>query len=117
MNKEKLEKIVDETFERLMAHPNALNVAVGTKWIGGKDTGKSCVVIYVSEKKSKNALLTAGEKPVPKTVSIKINGVRTVSKTDVVELRSPDFEMGKTGISNQLPSIQRRMMGVIKNEE
>ena len=99
----KVDEVLEKRFKELRGLPNVLNVAAGTKIVGGKDTGKPCIVVYVAEKLEPR-MLTAGQ-----SVPLTLEGV----PTDVVELKA-DYTLGDTGISRKPPSIQRRIAGGVK---
>ena len=103
---EKIIRVVgDEAFDELMAIPHVLSVSTeSTKFTANLNTRQQCITVFVDKKLSEEEL--PEEHRIPK----EINGV----PIDVVELSSSDFEVGKTDIASQPPSIQRRMMGVRK---
>ena len=103
---EKIHKTLDEHWEYLKSHPNVLNVAVGKKFVKGKDTGVDCITVYVS-KKVKKKLLGVSDL-LPK----EIYGV----PVDVVELSSDDFELGETSVSVKPPKVQRIIAGGVRKE-
>ncbi len=42
--------------DKLMKYPNVLQVSIGTKEVGGKDTGEPCFSVLVKKKVRKNKL-------------------------------------------------------------
>ena len=99
----KVDEVLEKRFKELRELPNVLNVAAGTKIVGGRDTGKPCIVLYVSRKVEARTL-NLGE-----MVPLTVEGVQT----DVVELKA-DYELGDTGVSRKPPSVQRRVAGGVK---
>ena len=99
----KVDEVLKRSYGELRGLPNVLNVAVGSKIVDGEDTGKPCIVIYVS-KKVKPRMLSASE-----VVPVKLEGVCT----DVVELKA-DYTLGDTGVSRKSPEAQRRIAGGVK---
>ena len=98
-----VEQVLERRFAELRGLPNVLNVSAGTKIVGGKDTGKPCITIYVSKKVDARMLNLSEMAP------LTVEGVAT----DVVEL-SADYELGDTGVSRKPPSVQRRIAGGVK---
>lgn len=84
--------------------PGVLNVAVATKWKGGKDTGEPSIVVYVFRKMKLSELKAA------EIIPSEIEGV----PVDVIELSSPDFKLGDTAPSRLPPEVQRRIVGGVK---
>ena len=101
----KPEEVLERRHRELRGLRNVLNVAVGTKKVKGVDTGKPCIVVYVSEK-LKPRMLGAGEQ-----VPLTLEGV----VTDVVELKA-DYHLGQTGVSRKPPAAQRRIAGGVRRE-
>lgn len=83
---------------------NALNVALGTKWKDGKDTGLPAIVVYVHKKVPNSTL--AQEDIIPDN----IEGV----PTDVVEMTPDTWNADKTSISRLHPEEQRWRLGLIQ---
>jgi len=104
MSLEALEEFLDRYFNELRVLSHVLNVAVGTKWVDGKDTHRPCITVFV-DKKVEPHLLKANEL-IPKL----IKGF----ETDVVELSTPDYKLGDTAPSRLKPSVQRRIAGGVK---
>ena len=94
-------EVLSRHWEELKKKPNYLNVALGTKFKGGKDTGVPAIVVYVSRKVPASILFK--EHWIPSD----IEGV----PTDVVELAPTTWKAGKTGISQLHPEEQRRKLG------
>ncbi len=85
-----LEKHRDE----LMKLPHVLNVRMGKKIVDGKPTDEDAVIVYVTEKLPLKKLKVADR--VPKCLDGAI-------ETDVVELKSPDFKIGRTSMDKISP--------------
>jgi hypothetical protein len=102
----KIEKILEESFEYLRRYVNVLNVNIGEEVSEGTKTGKQAIVVYVSKKKKLSQLKNEDILP------DEIEGI----PVDVVEL-SGDFELGQTRPSKLLPSIQKRISGGVKNDK
>ena len=98
-----VEQVLERRFKELRGLPNVLNVAAGTKIVGGKDTGKPCITLFVS-RKVEARMLNLGE-----MVPLTVEGVAT----DVIELKA-DYELGDTGVSRKPPHVQRRVAGGVK---
>lgn len=99
-----IRNILRKKWNELINYPNVLNINIGTKIIDGEEV--PCIVVFVSKKKTPNELLMANEKMIPKEVE----GVCT----DVVEMSSTTFVLGKTSVSIKPFDIQRRLAsGVI----
>ena len=81
--------------------PGVLNVAVATKWKDGKDTGEPSIVVYVF-RKMKLSELKASE-----IIPSEIEGV----PVDIIELSSPDFDLGDTAPSRLPHDAQKRIAG------
>lgn len=94
-------EVLTRHWEELSKKANYLNIALGTKFKDGKDTGVPAIVIYVSKKVDKAAL--AAEHIIPK----EIEGI----VTDVVEMAPTTWKAGKTVISQLHPEEQRRLLG------
>jgi hypothetical protein len=101
---EKIHKILDEHWEQLKTYPNVLNVSVSKKFVKGENTGVDCITVYVAKKKKR----IAAQNRIP----VEINGI----PTDVIELSSPDFELGETAASRKSPAVQRMIAGGVKKE-
>jgi C1A family cysteine protease len=97
-------EVLSRYWEELKTKANYLNVAIGTKFKDGKDTGVPAIVVYVSKK-----VATAELSP-EDTVPREIEGV----PTDIVELAPTDWQAGKTDISQLHPAEQLHRMGLIK---
>lgn len=94
-----------EIDEKIRKKPNVLTWRDDlTKITASKDTGKSCITVFVSEKVERRLL--SNRQAIPKKIGGKL--------TDVIELRSDDFELGDTDVGRELPEVQKRMMGVQK---
>ena len=48
---------------------NIMQVAIGSKEIGGKDTGEMCYTVFVKRKRSLNRLEKYPERIIPKTIT------------------------------------------------
>jgi len=101
---DKIEKIINKKWEELRKYKNVLNIRKGTKWTGGKDTGIPCIVFYVKKKVKR----ISKKHKIPE----EINGI----KTDVIELRTKDFKIGKTKASKLPPEIQKRIAGGVRKD-
>jgi hypothetical protein len=99
----KVDEVLEKRFTELRGLPNVLNVAVGTKIVDGKDTGKPCIVLYVSRKVEVRMLNLSEMAP------LTVEGV----PTDVVELKA-DYTLGDTEVSRKPPEVQRRVAGGVK---
>ena len=99
----KVDEVLEKRFKELRGLPNVLNVAAGTKIVGGEDTGKPCITLFVSRKVEARTLNLGEMAP------LTVEGV----PTDVVELKA-DYELGDTGVSRKPPSVQRRIAGGVK---
>ncbi len=93
--------------EELLKLPGVLNVRMGKKFVDGKDTGKDAVIVYVTEKLPLKKLKKAER--VPKCLDNAI-------ETDVVELKSKDFKIGKTGMDKISPEEQRRKISGLRRQ-
>jgi len=104
MDKAELERVLERHWKELRERANVINVGVGTKIVGGKDTGKPCITVFVRKKIPRSYLarkaLIPGE----------VEGV----PTDVVELSTEDYELGETEVSRRPPSEQRRIAGGVR---
>ena len=109
----KIERVMKENFERLKKYVNVLSFSIsGTKWRGGKDTGISCITVFVKKKvpeldEEGNRLLAVKD-----VLPTEIEGVLI----DVVELSTEDWKLGDTSKSVLSPLEQRKLAGVIKDE-
>lgn len=93
----------EKEVDRQLRKPNVLSWRTDlTKIKGGADVGQSCITVFVSNKLDKKKL--ASQDVIPP----EIDGV----PTDVVELKSDSFSMGKTSVGLKTPEEQKRMMGV-----
>jgi hypothetical protein len=101
-----IHEVLDRHLKRLRGFANVLNVAIGTKFRNGKDTGIPAIVLYVSKKKPCN-MLTLGE-----LIPVMVEDI----DTDVVELSSDDYVLGDTDPSKLSPEIQKRISNGVKNE-
>ena len=101
---DKIDEIINKTYKILRHYKNVLNIAKGTKWTNGKDTGEPCIVVYVKKKQKR----ISPKHKIPEV----IEGV----KTDVIELSTKDFKMGKTKVSKLPPEIQKRIAGGVKKK-
>jgi len=96
----------------------SLSVRISTKFVDGKDTGISSITFYVTKKEDKPFKLASDGKSgyvinKPMSIPKEIYGM----PTDVVELSTPDFELGTTSVSSESPDEQRRKAsGVKKND-
>lgn len=100
----RVDKVLDKYWRRLKRYKGVLNVQRGTKFTEGRNTKIPCIVVYVEEKKPKSKLLTS------QIIPDVIEGV----KTDVVELKTEDYKLGETSVSNLHPKIQRKIAGGVK---
>lgn len=101
-----IQDAMDRNWKALKTIPNVLNVGMGTKFQGGKDTGQTCIVVYVSQKLPL-AKLSASDM-VPKEVEGFL--------TDVMELRPKTWVAGKTSMSELPPSKQKRRLGLVRKK-
>jgi hypothetical protein len=101
-----IHEVLDKHLKRLREFSNVLNVAIGTKFVNGKDTGIPAIVVYVSKKKPSN-MLSLGE-----LIPVMVENI----DTDVVELSTDDYVLGDTKASKLHPFIQKRIAGGIQNE-
>lgn len=85
-------------------YPKVLSFNVGTKWVGGVDTGRPCITVFVSKKIPKSYL--SSDELLPSEV----DGI----PVDVIELSSEDYRLGETGIGRKNPELQRRIAGGVK---
>lgn len=99
-----MEDFLEDQHGKLKKIPHVLNVFPSTKQVNGQDTGEPCITFYVEEK-IKEPLLRA-EEIIPKFVG--------KYKTDVLELKAPDFRLGVTAPSRLPPRIQKRIAGGVK---
>jgi len=102
----RIEDVIDLYWKKLKKRKGVLSIKSGMKFKDGKNTGESCITIYVV-KKIDEKLLSLRQK-IPK----KIKGI----KTDVVELSTEDFKMGETNVSKKSPKQQKRIAGGVQNE-
>jgi len=100
-----LEEVLERNWRNLRNKPNVLNVGVSTKVVGGVDTGKPCITVYVAEKMLAEKLVLGAM--VPQTVEDTV--------TDVVEIDA-DYTVGDTGASRLPPHVQRRIAGGVQPE-
>ncbi len=109
----KIAATMEEVEEHLRAYPHVLSFNIdSTKWSDGKDTGEPCITVFVDEKvplfdDDGNRLL-AVEDTLPK----EINGI----KIDIISLENPSFSVGKTGIGEKSPKIQKQVAGGLRRE-
>lgn len=101
---DKIDEIINKMYKILRRYRNVLNVAKGTKWVKGEDTGEPCIVFYV-RKKTKRI-------PPEHFIPSSIEGV----KTDVIELKPKDYKLGKTKVSKLPPEIQKKIAGGVKKD-
>ena len=99
-NKQEIEKSFIKNEKKFWTYPNVMNVFIGNKYSNGTDTGKPCIVFYVSKKYPKSELKK--EDVIPET----IDGMCT----DVIELNPIGWEAGKTEPS-QLPYDVKKRIG------
>ena len=92
------EATLEKRRQELMKLPGVLNVKIAHKFVNGKDTGQDAIVVYVQKKKPLKLLKSAEQIPVS------IDNM----PTDVVELSSPDYTIGKTSVSQAPLEEQRR---------
>jgi hypothetical protein len=101
------EKELEKRRQELMKLPGVLDVKIAHKFIDGVDTGKDAIVVYVEKKKPLNELK-------------KVERIPTCLAdvpTDVVELSSPDFKVGKTSVSTaSLEEQRRKANGLIRKK-
>lgn len=93
-----------ELTKELVKKHDALSVRIGSKFSNGINTHREAIVFYV--KKKKPAIKIAIDKRIPPT----IDGM----ETDVVELKSDKFKIGKTSISKLSPKQQERMANGVR---
>jgi hypothetical protein len=101
-----IHEVLDKHLKRLREFSNVLNVAIGTKFVNGRDTGIPAIVVYVSKKKPCN-MLSLGE-----LIPVMVEDV----DTDVIELSTDDYVLGNTNPSKLNPAVQRRIAGGVRNE-
>jgi hypothetical protein len=92
--------------DKLKALPNVWFVAIGKKIIDGKMTDKDCIVVFVT-KKVEEAKLKATQ-IVPKEV---VNFC-----TDVVELRTKDYTLGITDVSEKPWAVRKILASGVRQE-
>ena len=73
--------VKDSAEDQFLARPGVVGVDIGEKYSDGKPTGELSIVVYVTEKKAKDALST--KEVIPKTV----DGVKTDVQELVIELQ------------------------------
>jgi len=114
MEEDVRERVLEENMEEILSKPNTLTArADQTKITADKDTGIPCITVYGTRKIPERYPSGRRKLRLKDTVRKEIDGV----PTDFVVFESPDFEMGRTSIGDKPPHIQRRMMGVVKDEE
>ncbi|MGO1385904.1 MAG: hypothetical protein ACTHWA_13450 [Arachnia sp.] len=74
--------VKESTEDELLARPGVVGVDIGEKYSDGIPTGELSIVVYVEEKKPKNALST--KDVIPKTV----DGIKTDVQEMVIELQA-----------------------------
>lgn len=104
-NLQDLYKTIHKHFDELINYPNVLNVRIGKKLVDGQEV--DCITIFVSKKKTPDELMMANEAMIPKS----IDG----ACTNVVELSTPDYVLGKTSVSIKPPEVQMRLAGGVSN--
>lgn len=101
-----MEDFLEDQHGSLKKIPHVLNVLPGTKVVGGANTEEPCITFYVDEKIEESLLRAKAEEIIPKFIG--------KYKTDVLELKAPDFRLGVTAPSRLPPRIQKRMAGGVK---
>jgi hypothetical protein len=99
-------EVLNRHWQELRGKANVLNVALGTKWKAGKDTGIPAIIVLVRKK-----LLLAELSP----KDIVPTELETVP-TDIIEVAPITWEAGDTAISRLHPDLQRRRLG-LKDKE
>jgi hypothetical protein len=89
--------ILNEYWKHFSEIENVLNIQVANKYVNGKDTGEPSIVFYVQKKEKDEKKLKANQ-IIPKEI--------LGCKTDVIELSTPDFVLGKTTVSKLDPEEQ-----------
>ena len=98
-----IDKILKKHLSALRKIPNVISFSTtSTKFTDKKDTGVPCITFLVSHKTDK----LDPDQRIPDEIDGFI--------TDVVELKSDSFKIGKTSKSRLTPEQQRRLCGVIK---
>ena len=102
------EKTLRKHFKQLKEYINVLSIRADQKKIvNNEETDIDVITFYVSKKVPERYRSGRRRLTVKDTIPKEIDGV----PTDVVELSSPDFKLGKTPIGDMPPHVQRRVAG------
>jgi hypothetical protein len=102
--KNSLEEFLDKNWDALRhKYPNVINIGIGRKEVGGKETNELCLVFYVTKKVDLKML--SPKEIIPPTIES--------TCTDVQNLQS-DFKMGETEPSKRPRYIQKKLAGGVK---
>ena len=75
-----------------------------------KDTGVEAITVFVSRKVEEKYESGRRKLKLKDTIPKEIEGI----PTDVIELSSPDYKLGRTGIGILPPRLKKLRMGVIR---
>jgi len=100
----KLDLVLNSHWKELKdTHPGVLNVTVGEKWIGGVNTHRPAITVFVEKK------LPLSEIPAGQAIPATVDNV----PTDVIELSPKTWTAGRTSMSELHPEDRKRRLGLI----
>ena len=118
MTEKDIQELIERCYKQWSKWYGTLSVRISTKFVDGINTNIPSITFYVTKKEDKPFKLASDGKSgyimnKPMAIPKEICGM----PTDVVELSTPDFELGTTSVSSESPDEQRRKAsGVKKNE-